>query len=330
MTKKRMFSGVQPTGNLTIGNYLGAISNFSKLQDEYECIYSVVDMHSITIPQIPAELRKKTRSILAMYLATGLDPEKSILFIQSHVPEHVELSWVLSSISYMGQLSRMTQYKEKSVKSTENLNAGLFTYPVLMAADILLYKADLVPVGEDQRQHLELARDLAIRFNHKYSDTFTVPDAMIPKEAGKIMSLKNAASKMSKSDLDSNASIYIMDDKDTIIRKIKKATTDSLNRFAYTKEQPELRNLINIYQGFSTMSVEEIVKKYENENYSRFKEELGELIAISLIPVQKRYDEIYHDDEYIHQVAEMGRERARTIASKMIRKVYKKVGFYQL
>lgn len=325
-----MFSGVQPTGNLTIGNYLGAISNFSKLQDEYECIYSVVDMHSITIPQIPAELRKKTRSILAMYLATGLDPEKSILFIQSHVPEHVELSWVLSSISYMGQLSRMTQYKEKSVKSTENLNAGLFTYPVLMAADILLYKADLVPVGEDQRQHLELARDLAIRFNHKYSDTFTVPDAMIPKEAGKIMSLKNAASKMSKSDLDSNASIYIMDDKDTIIRKIKKATTDSLNRFAYTKEQPELRNLINIYQGFSTMSVEEIVKKYENENYSRFKEELGELIAISLIPVQKRYDEIYHDDEYIHQVAEMGRERARTIASKMIRKVYKKVGFYQL
>lgn len=330
MTKKRMFSGVQPTGNLTIGNYLGAISNFSKLQDEYECIYSVVDMHSITIPQIPAELRKKTRSILAMYLATGLDPEKSILFIQSHVPEHVELSWVLSSISYMGQLSRMTQYKEKSVKSTENLNAGLFTYPVLMAADILLYKADLVPVGEDQRQHLELARDLAIRFNHKYSDTFTVPDAMIPKEAGKIMSLKNAASKMSKSDLDSNASIYIMDDKDTIIRKIKKATTDSLNRFSYTKEQPELRNLINIYQGFSTMSVEEIVKKYENENYSRFKEELGELIAISLIPVQKRYDEIYHDDEYIHQVAEMGRERARTIASKMIRKVYKKVGFYQL
>ncbi|MDL2310707.1 tryptophan--tRNA ligase [Peptostreptococcaceae bacterium OttesenSCG-928-C18] len=330
MNKKIVFSGVQPSGSLTIGNYLGAIKNFSKLQEEYNCIYSIVDLHSITVPQVPKDLRSRTYEILALYLATGLDPEKSTIFVQSHVPAHIQLSWVLSSISYMGQLNRMTQYKSKSLKSEENLNAALFTYPVLMASDILLYQTDFVPVGEDQRQHLELSRDLAIRFNNKYSDTFKVPENLIQKETGKIYSLKNSDIKMSKSDPDVNSYILMLDDKDTIIRKVKKAVTDSLANFNYSDEQKELKNLINIYCAFSGNSVEEIENKYKNEKYSVFKEDLGILIAEKLAPIQEEYYKLIRDKSYLEKIMKEGAEKAERLSYKTLRKVYKKVGFVQI
>ncbi len=329
MEKKTVFSGVQPSGDLTIGNYLGAIQYFSRLQEEYNCYYCVVDMHSITINQVPAELRKNSLSLMALYIATGIDPDKSVLYMQSHVPEHAQLAWVLNTISYMGQLSRMTQYKEKISKNPDNQNVGLFTYPVLMAADILLYQADFVPVGSDQKQHLELTRDLAERFNNKYSPTFVVPEPLIPDSGGRIMSLKDPSAKMSKSDEDENASIYILDNTDAIIRKIKRAVTDSIGEFNYTDEQPGLMNLINIYSSFSGLKPDEIVGRYEGENYGRFKEELGILVAEGLKSIQERYNEIFADKEYLQKICKQNAERASYAAQKTLRKVYKKVGFYQ-
>ncbi|MEB3429414.1 tryptophan--tRNA ligase [Citroniella saccharovorans] len=329
--KKIVFSGIQPSGNLTIGNFLGAMKYFVGLQEDYECFFAVADMHAITVPKIPKDLRKQSLELIALYLATGIDPKKSTIFIQSHVHQHAELAWVLSSISYMGQLSRMTQYKDKLQKAgEENNNSALFMYPVLMAADILLYQTDLVPVGEDQKQHLELARDLAIRFNSKYSETFKVPDGLIPKSNGRIMSLKNASSKMSKSDPDPNSAIYILDDRDTIIRKVRKAVTDSLGNFSYNDEQKELKNLINIYKAFSDMEIEDIVREYEGENYSRFKQDLGELIDSKLTPIRENYFEILEDKEYLNKVLKESGEKASYFANKTLRKVYKKVGFYQL
>lgn len=329
MEKKIVFSGVQPSGDLTIGNYLGAIKHFSKLQDDYDCYYCVVDMHSITISQIPAELRKKSLGLMALYIATGIDPNKSVLYMQSHVPEHAELAWILNTITYMGQLSRMTQFKEKTAKNPDNQNVGLFTYPVLMAADILLYQTNFVPVGSDQKQHLELSRDLAERFNNKYSPTFEIPEPLIPESGGRIMSLKDPSSKMSKSDEDLNASIFIMDNKDTIIRKIKRAVTDSIGEFRYTEEQPGLMNLINIYSAFSGLEPDVIVAKYAGENYGRFKEELGILIAEGLEPIQKKYYEIIEDKDYLSNICKQNAERASYAAQKTLRKVYRKVGFYQ-
>lgn len=237
LDKKTIFSGMQPSGKLTLGNYLGAMKNWVALQDEYNCYYCVVDLHAITVPQVPKDLRKTTLDVLAQYIASGIDPEKNTLFIQSHVPEHAELSWVLNTMTYMGELNRMTQFKEKSQKKAENLNAGLFTYPVLMAADILLYSTDLVPVGEDQKQHLELARDLAQRFNSRYSDTFIVPEGFIPKEGARIMSLQEPSQKMSKSDENPNATILMLDSADAITNKIKRAVTDSIGIVAYNDEQ---------------------------------------------------------------------------------------------
>lgn len=329
-TKKTVFSGVQPSGDLTLGNYLGAIQYFARLQEENDCYFCVVDMHSITVNQVPAQLRKNSLSLMALYIATGIDPEKSVLFIQSHVPQHAELSWVLSTITYMGQLSRMTQYKEKLAKNQDNQNVGLFTYPVLMAADILLYQADFVPVGSDQKQHLELARDLAERFNNKYSDTFVVPEPLIPDSGGRIMSLKDPTAKMSKSDPDENARILLLDDKDAIVRKIKRAVTDSMGEFRYSEEQAGLMNLINIYSAFTGETSETIVKRYETENYSRFKEELGELVAEGLRPIQERYREISSDKGYLEEVCKKNAQRASYAAMKTLRKVYKKVGFYQV
>lgn len=329
MEKKIVFSGVQPSGDLTIGNYLGAIQYFSKLQDDYDCYYCVVDMHSITISQIPAELRKKSLGLMALYIATGIDPDKSVLYMQSHVPEHAELAWILNTITYMGQLSRMTQFKEKVAKNPDNQNVGLFTYPVLMAADILLYQTNFVPVGSDQKQHLELSRDLAERFNNKYSPTFEIPEPLIPDSGGRIMSLKDPNSKMSKSDEDVNASIFIMDNKDTIIRKIKRAVTDSIGEFRYTEEQPGLMNLINIYSAFSGIKPDKIVESYTGENYGRFKEELGILIAEGLEPIQKRYNEIIEDKDYLSNICKQNAERASYAAQKTLRKVKRKIGFYQ-
>lgn len=324
---KIVYSALQPSGQLTIGNYLGSIRNFKSLQDQYECFFNVADLHSITVPQEPKLLRERTLDLMAIFLASGLEPDKSTLFVQSHVPQHAELSWVLSCMSYMGQLSRMTQFKEKSQKSEENLNAGLFTYPVLMAADILLYQTDLVPVGVDQKQHLELARDLAERFNNKYSETFVVPEGIIGKETGKIMSLKNPEKKMSKSDEDVNSFILLLDDEETIKRKIKKSVTDSLGNFAYNDEQKGLKNLINMYIAFSGKTSDEIVAKYKNENYSVFKEDLGQLIADSLKPIREKHKEFISDKAYLEKVMKEGAEKASYFANKTLRKVYKKVGF---
>ena len=327
MEKKRIFSRVQPSGNLTIANYLGAIKNFSKLQNEYDCFFSIVDMHSITVPQNPKDLRRRTLEVMSVYIATGIDYKQSMIFIQSHVLEHAQFCWVLNSISYMGQLSRMTQFKDKSKKSEENLNAALFTYPVLMAADILLYMTDLVPVGEDQKQHLELARDLAERFNSKYSDTFKIFSGFIKTDGGRIMSLKNPDIKMSKSDKDENAYIMILDDKDSVIRKIKKSVTDSDGNFRYDDSQKGLKNLINIYSGFSDESIEEIVKRYENESYLKFKEDLGELIWMNLSQIQDKYYEIMSNKDELEKIYKDGAERAESVAFKTLRKVYKKIGF---
>lgn len=330
MSKKVVLSGVQPSGSLTIGNYLGAIQNFSRLQEDYECIYAIADLHSITVPQVAKDLRRRTYEVLALYMACNVDPEKSTIFVQSHVPQHLELSWVLSSISYMGQLSRMTQFKDKAKKSEENLNAALFTYPVLMAADILLYQTDFVPVGEDQRQHLELARDLAIRFNSKYSDTFKVPDNLIRKETGKIYSLKDPSVKMSKSSEDENSYILMLDDPKTIERKIKRAVTDSDANFCYSDDQPGLKNLINIYQAFSNKSVDDIVKEYEGESYGPFKNDLAELVIESLRPIQEEYNRLINDKAYLEEVMAKGASKASYLANKTLRKVYRKVGFVQI
>lgn len=325
--KKIVYSALQPSGQLTIGNYLGSIRNFKKLEDDYECFFNVADLHAITVPQEPKSLRERSLDLMAIFLASGLDPEKSTLFVQSHVPQHAELAWVLNCITYMGQLSRMTQFKDKSQKSEENLNAGLFTYPVLMAADILLYQTEFVPVGIDQKQHLELARDLAIRFNNKYSDTFAVPEGIIGKETGKIMSLKNPEKKMSKSDEDQNSFILLLDDEETIKRKIRKSVTDSLGNFDYNDEQIGLKNLINMYIAFSGKTSDEIVAKYKNENYSVFKEDLGQLIADNLKDLREKHAMYIKDKAYLEKVMKEGAEKASYIANKTLRKVYKKVGF---
>jgi tryptophanyl-tRNA synthetase len=325
--KKIVFSGVQPSGALTIGNYIGAIKNWIELQDEYDCYYCIVDMHAITVPQIPKELRKKTLELLAVYLACGIDPKKASLFIQSHVPAHAELTWVLNSISYMGQLSRMTQFKEKSKKSEENLNAALFTYPVLMASDILLYQADLVPVGDDQKQHLELARDLAERFNNKYSDTFKVPDPLIKEVGARIMSLQEPSSKMSKSDSDENGYILILDDKDAVKRKIKRAVTDSLGIMGYNDDQPGLKNLLTIYSIFSKEEIPQIISRYEGQGYGKFKEDLAEVIIGGLSPIHEKYDYLIKNKDYLEKIYKEGAEKAEYQAMKTLRKVYKKVGF---
>ena len=327
MKKKIVFSGVQPSGALTIGNYLGAIKNWVELQDEYDCNYCIVDLHAITVPQVPKDLRKNTLDVLALYLACGIDPEKSTIFIQSHVRAHTELTWVLNSISYMGQLNRMTQYKEKSRRSEENLNAALFTYPVLMASDILLYDTDLVPVGDDQKQHLELARDLAERFNNRYSPTFTVPEPLIREEGARIMSLQDPEAKMSKSDSDVNGYLLLLDDEASIRRKIKRAVTDSLGIIRYSDEQPGLKNLLTIYSIFSNESIEDIVKRYEGEGYGKFKADLAEVIVEALRPIREKYEEIRSDKEYLEKVYREGAEKADRKSMKILSKVYRKVGF---
>jgi len=325
--KKVIFSGVQPSGEVTLGNYLGAIKNWVELQDEYDCYYCIVDLHAITIPQVPASLRKKSLELLAKYIASGIEPEKNTLFIQSHVSAHAELAWVLNCISYMGQLNRMTQFKEKSQKGEANLNSGLFTYPVLMAADILLYQTDIVPVGEDQKQHLELARDLAQRFNSKYSDTFKVPEPYIPKVGAKIMSLQEPNSKMSKSDKDENGFISIVDTPDIISKKIKRAVTDSLGTVKYSDDQPGIKNLITIHSKFTGESYEEIENKYQDQGYGKFKEDVAEIIIEGLRPIREKFEYLMNNKDYLENIYMNGANKAERTARKTLRKVYKKVGF---
>ena len=300
--KKVIFSGAQPSGKMTLGNYLGAIKNWTELQDNYDCYYSIVDLHAITVPQDPKVLRANTIELLAQYIACGLDPEKNTIFIQSHVKEHVELMWVLNTMTYMGELSRMTQFKDKSQKSEANLNAGLFTYPVLMAADILLYQTDLVPVGDDQKQHLELARDLANRFNNRFSPTFVVPEGYYPKGGARVMSLQEPTKKMSKSDLNENAFILLADDSDSIKRKIKRSVTDSLGVVKYDDEQPGIKNLIDIYSNLSKKSVEEIVNMYEGKGYGIFKEDVAEVVSEALRPIREKYVDLLNNKDYLEKI----------------------------
>lgn len=325
--KKVLFSGMQSTGNLTLGNYMGALRNWITLSDEYECFFSVVDLHSITVRQDPAELRSRARKLLALYIAAGLDPEKNCIYYQSHVSGHAELAWILNCFTYMGELNRMTQFKDKSAKHADNINAGLFTYPVLMAADILLYQTDVVPVGKDQLQHLELTRDLAQRFNAIYGDVFVIPEPYIGKVGAKINSLQEPTKKMSKSDENPNASIYLMDDKDTIIRKFKRAVTDSEGQVLYRDEQPGIKNLIEIYSVCSGKTTDEIVKEFEGKGYGDFKLAVGESVADILTPLQTRFYELEKDKAFLDGVIKNNAEKANYYANKTLRKVQKKVGF---
>ena len=328
--KKVLFSGMQATGNLTLGNYLGALRNWVALSEEYECFYSVVDMHSITVRQDPAELRKRARKLLMIYIAAGLDPEKNCIYYQSHVSGHAELAWILNCFTYMGELSRMTQFKDKSAKHADNVNAGLFTYPVLMAADILLYQTDVVPVGQDQLQHLEITRDIAQRFNSIYGDVFAIPEPYIGKVGAKIMSLQDPSKKMSKSDENPNASIYLMDDPDTIRRKCKRAITDSEATIAYRDEQPGLKNLFDIYCTCTGKSSDEAVAEFQGQGYGQLKEAVGEAVVGILKPMQDRMAEIAADKSYLDRVIKENAERAYYSANKTLRKVKKKIGLTEM
>jgi tryptophanyl-tRNA synthetase len=325
--KKTLFSGMQATGSLTLGNYLGALKNWVTLDEEYQCFYSVVDMHSITVRQDPAELRKRARTLLTLYIAAGLDPVKNCIYYQSHVSAHAELSWILNCYTYMGELNRMTQFKDKSAKHADNINSGLFTYPVLMAADILLFQADVVPVGIDQKQHLEITRDIAERFNNLYGEVFTIPEPYIGKVGAKIMSLQEPDKKMSKSDENINASIYMLDDPDTIIRKFKRAVTDSDNQIIYSEEKPGIKNLIDIYSSVTNKTTDEVVKEFEGKGYGDFKLAVGEAVVSVLKPIQDKISDLSKDKSYIDCIIKENAEKANYFATKTLRKVQKKVGF---
>lgn len=328
--KKVSFSGVQPSGNLTIGNYLGAIKNFSTYSEQYKTFYCVVDQHAITVRQVPAELRRRTYETLALYMACGLDPDKNTLYVQSHVHEHTELAWILNCFTMFGELSRMTQFKDKSAKHANNVNAGLFTYPSLMAADILLYQTDVVPVGIDQKQHVELCRNVAERFNQIYPDTFTVPEPVIPKSGMKIMSLADPTKKMSKSDENTNAVVYILDDKDSIIRKFKKAVTDSDTVVRFAEGKDGINNLMTIYSCFTGKTFEETEREFEGRGYGDFKLAVGEACADALAPVRQKFNEYMSDKAFLEAQMKKGAEEASYYARRTLSKVKKKLGFVQL
>jgi len=325
---KTIFSGIQPSGILTLGNYLGAVKNWADLQNQFNCYYCVVDMHAITVRQTPADLRKRCADTMALILAAGVDPEKNTVYIQSHVPCHAELSWVLGCYTYMGELNRMTQFKDKSAKHADNINAGLYTYPVLMAADILLYMTDVVPVGVDQKQHLELARDIAQRFNGIYGDVFKIPEPYIAKTGAKIMSLQEPDKKMSKSDPNANSYIALLDTPDVIRAKIKRAVTDSDGEIRFDfDEKPGVSNLLSIYSAIKGIDPEAAVKEFQGMGYGQLKTAVADTVVSELEPLQKRYYEIRADKEYLNKVMTEGSERAGRVAYKTISKVYKKIGF---
>lgn len=311
-----------------MGNYLGALRNFPLLQEDYECLYCVVDLHSITVRQNPAELHERSYAVLALYMACGLDPEKNILFLQSQVSGHAELGWLLNCYTYMGELNRMTQFKDKSKKHADNINGGLYTYPVLMAADILLYQADMVPIGQDQKQHLELARNIAERFNHIYGETFVVPEPFIPKTGAKIMSLQEPEKKMSKSDTNCNNFVLITEDADSIIKKFKKAVTDSGSEVRFDEEsKPGISNLIKIYASVRNLSIEEVEKEFCNSRYGDFKLAVGTAVAEELTPIKMKYEELMRDKPYLDKILQANAERAGVLAVPTIDDVYRKVGF---
>ena len=325
--KKRVLSLIQPSGLLTLGNYLGALKNWPLLQEEYDCFYAVADLHAITVRQEPAKLRSQIYSTYAILLAIGIDPEKSTLFIQSHVPEHTALSWLLSCYTQFGEMSRMTQFKDKSQKHPDNINVGLFSYPVLMAADILLYQADLVPVGADQKQHIEITRDIGSRFNNIYGDVFTLPEGFIPKAAARIKSLQDPTKKMSKSDDNVNSWIAILDSRDDIIRKFKRAVTDSDSRVIMSEDKPGVSNLITIYSAVTGKTVAEIEREFEGRGYGEFKLAVGEAVADELAPIKQKHDEIIEDKGELERLYKAGAQKAEYTARRTYLKAMKKVGF---
>ena len=325
--KKKILSLIQPTNTPTLGNYLGAMCNWVKMQEEFDCTYGIADLHSLTVRQDPAKLRAQIKESYALLIACGLDPEKSTLFVQSHNPHHSELSWILSCYTQFGELSRMTQFKDKSAKHPDNINSGLFTYPVLMAADILLYQADMVPVGADQMQHLELARNVCQRFNGVYGDVFTMPEGYVTKATAKVMSLQEPTKKMSKSDENENASVSVLDDRDTIIRKFKRAVTDSETEVCAREGKDGIINLMSIYGGVTGKSFEEIEAEFKGRGYGDFKLAVGEAVADKLAPMQEEYKRVSADKTYIESCMKQGAEKAYRVSRKTLQKVQKKVGF---
>ncbi len=325
--KKIVFSGVQPSGNISLGNYIGALRNWVDMQDLYNCLYCVVDMHAITVRQDPKKLREQTLSLLALYIACGLDPEKNIMYIQSHVPQHAELSWILNCYTMFGELSRMTQFKDKSSKHADNVNAGLFDYPVLMAADILLYKTDLVPIGQDQKQHLELARNVAERFNGVHGNTFTVPEPYIPKVGGRIMSLAEPEKKMSKSDENENAIVLLLDKPEAIMKKFKRAVTDSEAVVEYREGKHGINNLMTIYSIATGKSMDEITNEFAGRGYGDFKVAVGESVVEMLRPIREKTEELLKHPDYLESIYKNNAQRACVLAERTMEKVRKKVGF---
>lgn len=326
--KKVIYSAMQPSGIPSLGNYIGALKNWKNLQDEYNCIFGVANMHAITVRQDPTELRKRTKDLVALFLSIGLNPEEHIIYVQSDVKAHAELAWILNCYTYMGELSRMTQFKDKSAKHADNINAGLFTYPVLMAGDILLYQSDLVPVGADQKQHLEICRDIAGRFNSIYGDVFKIPDPYIPKVGARIMGLQNPEKKMSKSESDNmNNVIYILDEPNVIRNKIKRAVTDSDTEVRYGEDKPGVSNLLNIYSSVTGKTIDEAVNEFKGVGYGDFKAAVGEAVVAELEPIQKKFKEYSADKAYLEKVMKDGADKASYIANKTLTKVKKKVGY---
>ena len=329
--KKIVYSAVQPTGCITLGNYIGAIGNWLKLADEFNGIFAIADLHALTVRQNPAEYRARALSFFAQYLACGLDPNKSVMYFQSHVPQHAELTWILNCFTYIGEAQRMTQFKDKAAKHADNINMGLLDYPVLMAADILLYQADYVPVGIDQKQHLELSRDLATRFNNLYSPTFTVPEPYIGKQGAKIFSLRDPSKKMSKSDPDKNATVSIIDAEDEIMKKFKSAVTDSDGEVRFDEvNKPGVSNLLTIFSETSGRSVESLVNDYQGKGYAELKKDCGEAVVAILKPIRERYETLMKEKDELTAIAKRGAETASRLAQRTLNKVYKKVGLVQL
>ena len=328
--KKVMLSGIQPSGDLHLGNYLGAVKNWAELPEQFDCFYFMADLHTLTVRQDPKELRRRSTAQLAQYIACGLDPEKNTLFLQSHVHEHAELGWILNCYTMFGELSRMTQFKDKSAKNADNINGGLFTYPALMAADILLYQADYVPVGEDQKQHCELTRDVAIRLNNLYGETFKVPEPYIPKVGARIMSLSNPASKMSKSD--PAGCVFLMDKPEELARKFKRAVTDSDSERCVRfdpENKPGVANLMNIYSSVTGKSFDEIEAEFDGQGYGAFKPRVGEAVIETLRPIREEAERILADKAYLQEVYTAGAQKATYVARKTLRKVYKKIGLVE-
>lgn len=325
--KKIIFSGIQPTGVPTLGNYIGALKNWNALQNEFNCVYSIVNLHAITVRQNPAELKRQTLESYALLLACGIDPQKSIVFIQSHVRAHAELAWALSCFTQFGELSRMTQFKDKSAKHADNINAGLFTYPVLMAADILLYQTELVPIGADQKQHLELARDIAARFNGVYGNVFKTPEAYIPTTGARVMSLSDPTRKMSKSDENVNGYISILDKPEMIVKKFKRAVTDSDGQIRYAEGKDGINNLMTIYSAMTGADYAAIEAEFDGKGYGHFKEQVGNAAAACLSPIREKYETLLNDKAYLEKCYTEGAQKAEHFADRTLQKVYKKLGF---